>query len=141
MKEEEEEEEDEEEEEEEDDDDDDDDDDENNQLVFLDVLKRLESFIGSGAVADKTTTSAKPEDSSEGNWSNTLQRCDDMTPALKLQLIRRRSGNTFKFEEAKILATGDNRVGRELLELWFTGPQYVDNYDELLLHTRCLDFA
>nr|VZI51679.1 unnamed protein product [Spirometra erinaceieuropaei] len=34
-----------------------------------------------------------------------------------------RSGHTFKFDEAEILARGDNRVSRELLESWFTGPQ------------------
>ncbi|BHF72585.1 hypothetical protein SprV_0401565300 [Sparganum proliferum] len=32
------------------------------------------------------------------------------------------SGHTFKFDEAEILARGDNRVSRELLESWFTGP-------------------
>ncbi|BHF73400.1 hypothetical protein SprV_0401648100 [Sparganum proliferum] len=37
--------------------------------------QRLESFIGSGAVADKTNTSSRPEDSSEREWPNTLQRC------------------------------------------------------------------
>ncbi|BHF57612.1 hypothetical protein SprV_0100055400 [Sparganum proliferum] len=54
-----------------------------------DPLPRLESFIGSGAVADKATTSEKPEDSSEREWPNTLQRCGEMTPAPKLRLIRR----------------------------------------------------
>ncbi|BHF57347.1 hypothetical protein SprV_0100028800 [Sparganum proliferum] len=33
-----------------------------------------------------------------------------------------RPGHTFKFDEAEILARGDNRVSRELLESWFTGP-------------------
>nr|VZH95123.1 unnamed protein product [Spirometra erinaceieuropaei] len=50
--------------------------------------KRLESFIGSGAVADKATTSEKPEDSSAREWPNTLQQCGEMTLALKLRLIR-----------------------------------------------------
>ncbi|BHF69169.1 hypothetical protein SprV_0301221100 [Sparganum proliferum] len=48
-----------------------------------------ESFIGSGAVAEKATTSERPEDSSEREWPNTLQRCGEMTPVLKLRLIRR----------------------------------------------------
>ncbi|BHF71282.1 hypothetical protein SprV_0401433700 [Sparganum proliferum] len=51
--------------------------------------KRLESFIGCGAVADKATTSGKPEDSSEREWPNTLQRCGEMTSALTLRIIRR----------------------------------------------------
>ncbi|BHF74653.1 hypothetical protein SprV_0501773900 [Sparganum proliferum] len=38
---------------------------------------------------DKATTSEKPEDSSEREWPNTLQWCEEMTPALKLRLIRR----------------------------------------------------
>nr|VZI50889.1 unnamed protein product [Spirometra erinaceieuropaei] len=33
-----------------------------------------------------------------------------------------RSGHAFKFDEAGIIARDDNRVGRELLESWFTGP-------------------
>nr|VZI32263.1 unnamed protein product [Spirometra erinaceieuropaei] len=45
--------------------------------------------IGSGAVADKATTSEKPEDSSEREWPNTLQQCGEMTPAPKLRLIQR----------------------------------------------------
>ncbi|BHF80878.1 hypothetical protein SprV_0702400600 [Sparganum proliferum] len=36
------------------------------------------------------------------------------------------SGHTFKFDEAEILARGDNRVSRELLESWFTGPQSIN---------------
>ncbi|VDK89068.1 unnamed protein product [Dibothriocephalus latus] len=36
-----------------------------------------------------------------------------------------RPGHTFKFDEAEILARGDNRVSRELLESWFTGPQSI----------------
>ncbi|BHF79742.1 hypothetical protein SprV_0702286500 [Sparganum proliferum] len=37
-----------------------------------------------------------------------------------------RPGHTFKFDEAEILARGDNRVSRELLESWFTGPQSIN---------------
>nr|VZI35294.1 unnamed protein product [Spirometra erinaceieuropaei] len=92
--------------------------------------KRLESFIGSGAVADKATTSEKPEDSSEREWPNTLQQCGEMTPALKLRLIRRVPA-TFKFDKAEILARGDNRVSRELLESWFTGPQSINKCNNL----------
>ncbi|BHF83509.1 hypothetical protein SprV_0902665200 [Sparganum proliferum] len=41
------------------------------------------------------------------------------------------SGHTFKFDEAEILARGDNRVSRELLESWFTGPQSINKCNEL----------
>nr|VZI23846.1 unnamed protein product [Spirometra erinaceieuropaei] len=51
--------------------------------------KRLESFIEFSAIADKATTSEKPEDNSKREWPNTLQRCGEMTPVLKLRLIRR----------------------------------------------------
>nr|VZI47863.1 unnamed protein product [Spirometra erinaceieuropaei] len=42
-----------------------------------------------------------------------------------------RSGHTFKFDEADILARGDNRVSRELLESWFTGPQSINKCNDL----------
>ncbi len=42
-----------------------------------------------------------------------------------------RPGHTFKFDEAEILARGDNRVSRELLESWFTGPQSVNKCNDL----------
>ncbi|BHF58037.1 hypothetical protein SprV_0100098600 [Sparganum proliferum] len=118
---------------------------ENKQLAFLDVLigrkdcggintkvlrhdiKRLESFVRSGAAADKANTSKKPEDSSEREWPNKLQRCEELTPALKLRLIRRDPATY----EAEIIARGDNRVSRELPESWFTGPQ------SFLFHTPC----
>nr|VZI24942.1 unnamed protein product [Spirometra erinaceieuropaei] len=54
-------------------------------------MKRLESFIGSGAVADEETTPEKPEDSAEREWPSTPQRCGEMTAALKLRLIQRDS--------------------------------------------------
>ncbi|BHF73119.1 hypothetical protein SprV_0401619500 [Sparganum proliferum] len=41
------------------------------------------------------------------------------------------SGHTFKFDEAKILARGDNRVSQELLESWFTGPQSINKCNDL----------
>ncbi|BHF76767.1 hypothetical protein SprV_0501986600 [Sparganum proliferum] len=41
------------------------------------------------------------------------------------------SGHTFKFDEAEILARGDNRVSRELLESWFTGPQSINKCNDL----------
>ncbi|BHF73512.1 hypothetical protein SprV_0401659300 [Sparganum proliferum] len=44
-----------------------------------------------------------------------------------------RPGHTFKFDEAEILARGDNRVSRELLESWFTGPQSINKCNELPL--------
>ncbi|BHF71354.1 hypothetical protein SprV_0401441200 [Sparganum proliferum] len=42
-----------------------------------------------------------------------------------------RSGHTFKFDEAEILARGDNRVSRELLESWFTGSQSINKCNDL----------
>ncbi|BHF61483.1 hypothetical protein SprV_0100445800 [Sparganum proliferum] len=42
-----------------------------------------------------------------------------------------RSGHTFKFDEAEILARGGNRVSRELLESWFTGPQSINKCNDL----------
>ncbi|BHF75186.1 hypothetical protein SprV_0501828100 [Sparganum proliferum] len=39
--------------------------------------------------------------------------------------------HTFKFDEAEILARGDNRVSRELLESWFTGPQSINKCNDL----------
>ncbi|BHF60481.1 hypothetical protein SprV_0100344600 [Sparganum proliferum] len=42
-----------------------------------------------------------------------------------------RPGHTFKFDEAEILARGDNRVSRELLESWFTGPQPINKCNDL----------
>ncbi|BHF63184.1 hypothetical protein SprV_0200617500 [Sparganum proliferum] len=44
-----------------------------------------------------------------------------------------RRGHTFKFDEAEIFARGDNRVSRELLESWFTGPQSINKCNELPL--------
>nr|VZI19032.1 unnamed protein product [Spirometra erinaceieuropaei] len=41
------------------------------------------------------------------------------------------SGHKFKFEEAEILARGDNRVSRELLESWFTGPQSINKCNDI----------
>nr|VZI50854.1 unnamed protein product [Spirometra erinaceieuropaei] len=41
------------------------------------------------------------------------------------------SGNAFKFDEAEILARGDNRVSRELLESWFTGLQSINKCNDL----------
>nr|VZH89094.1 unnamed protein product [Spirometra erinaceieuropaei] len=42
-----------------------------------------------------------------------------------------RPGYTFKFDEAEILARGDNRVSRELLEPWFTGPQSINKSNDI----------
>ncbi|VDL99353.1 unnamed protein product [Schistocephalus solidus] len=42
-----------------------------------------------------------------------------------------RTGHKFKFDEAEILARGDNRVSRELLESWFTGPQSSNKCNDL----------
>nr|VZI52116.1 unnamed protein product [Spirometra erinaceieuropaei] len=42
-----------------------------------------------------------------------------------------RPGHTFKFDEAEILARGDNRVSRELLESWFTGSQSINKCNDI----------
>nr|VZH93129.1 unnamed protein product [Spirometra erinaceieuropaei] len=42
-----------------------------------------------------------------------------------------RPGHTFKFDEAEILARGDNRVSREFLESWFTGPQSINKFNDI----------
>ncbi|BHF78632.1 hypothetical protein SprV_0602174500 [Sparganum proliferum] len=47
------------------------------------------------------------------------------------------SGHTFKFDEAEILARGDNRVSRELLESWFTGPQSINKCNDLPIQYSC----
>ncbi|VDL89629.1 unnamed protein product [Schistocephalus solidus] len=39
-------------------------------------------------------------------------------------------GYIFKFDEAKLLARDDNRVSRELFELWFSGPQSINKRNE-----------
>ncbi|BHF69640.1 hypothetical protein SprV_0301268600 [Sparganum proliferum] len=44
-----------------------------------------------------------------------------------------RSGHTFKSDEAEIIARGDNRVSRVLLESRFTGPQSINRCNELPL--------
>ncbi|BHF72485.1 hypothetical protein SprV_0401555100 [Sparganum proliferum] len=49
-----------------------------------------------------------------------------------------RPGHTFKFDEAELLARGDNRVSRELLESWFTGPQSINKCNELPLPSSVL---
>ncbi|BHF73691.1 hypothetical protein SprV_0401677300 [Sparganum proliferum] len=40
-------------------------------------------------------------------------------------------GHIFKFQEAEILARGDNRMSRELLESWFSGPQSINKHNDL----------
>ncbi|BHF73480.1 hypothetical protein SprV_0401656100 [Sparganum proliferum] len=42
-------------------------------------------------------------------------------------------GHIFKFQVVEILARGDNRVGRELLESWFFGPQSINKHNDLPL--------
>ncbi|VDN16777.1 unnamed protein product [Dibothriocephalus latus] len=40
-------------------------------------------------------------------------------------------GHISKFDEAEILARGDNRVSRELLESWFSGPESINKRKDL----------
>ncbi|BHF65311.1 hypothetical protein SprV_0200832100 [Sparganum proliferum] len=40
-------------------------------------------------------------------------------------------GRIFKFQEVEILARGDNRVSREMLESWFSGPQSINMHNDL----------
>ncbi|VDM06226.1 unnamed protein product [Schistocephalus solidus] len=39
--------------------------------------------------------------------------------------------HTFNFDQAEILARGDNHVGREPLEVWFSGPQSINKCNDL----------
>nr|VZI05122.1 unnamed protein product [Spirometra erinaceieuropaei] len=85
-----------------------------------DPLPRLESFIGSGAVADKAATSEKPKESSERECPSTLQQCGEMTPALKLRLIRRypaTHSNSMrpKFSQEVTTASAGSSLGHGLL--------------------------
>ncbi|BHF76683.1 hypothetical protein SprV_0501978200 [Sparganum proliferum] len=52
-----------------------------------------------------------------------------------------RSDHTSKFDEAEILAKCDNCVSRELLESWFTGPQSINQYNDLPLPYSVLRLA
>ncbi|VDN09685.1 unnamed protein product [Dibothriocephalus latus] len=47
-----------------------------------------------------------------------------------------KAGYTFKFDEVEILARGDNRVSRELLESWFTGPQSIFGAETQFGHSK-----
>nr|VZI17822.1 unnamed protein product [Spirometra erinaceieuropaei] len=49
------------------------------------------------------------------------------------------SGHTFKFDEAKLLARGDSRVSRQLLESWFTVPQSIKKCNDLPLQCSVLN--
>nr|VZI25416.1 unnamed protein product [Spirometra erinaceieuropaei] len=50
-------------------------------------------------------------------------------------------GHIFKFQEAEILARGDNRVSRELLESWFSGPQSINKHNDLPVPYCVLRFS
>ncbi|BHF66839.1 hypothetical protein SprV_0200986200 [Sparganum proliferum] len=50
-------------------------------------------------------------------------------------------GHIFKFQEAEILARGDNRVSRELLESWFSGPQSINKHNDLPVSYSVLRFS
>nr|VZI13225.1 unnamed protein product [Spirometra erinaceieuropaei] len=50
-------------------------------------------------------------------------------------------GHIFKFQEAEILARGDNRLSRELLESWFSGPQSINKHNDLPVPYSVLRFS
>ncbi|BHF67655.1 hypothetical protein SprV_0301068300 [Sparganum proliferum] len=50
-------------------------------------------------------------------------------------------GHIFKFQETEILARGDNRVSRELLESWFSGPQSINKRNGLPVPYSVLRFS
>ncbi|BHF65343.1 hypothetical protein SprV_0200835300 [Sparganum proliferum] len=52
-----------------------------------------------------------------------------------------RPGHIFKFQEAEILARGDNRVSRELLQSWFSGPQSINKHNDLPVPYSVLRFS
>nr|VZI42350.1 unnamed protein product [Spirometra erinaceieuropaei] len=56
-------------------------------------------------------------------------RRNDASPQVAAHSTR--SSDIFKFDEAEILARGDNRVSRELLESWFTGHQSINKRNDL----------
>nr|VZI05831.1 unnamed protein product [Spirometra erinaceieuropaei] len=88
--------------------------------------------VAKSVVKEKVTTSKIPDHSSEREWPNTVQRRGEKTSALKLRLILR-DPVTFQLDEAEILANGDNRVRRKLLESWHTGRQSINKCNELPL--------
>nr|VZI29512.1 unnamed protein product [Spirometra erinaceieuropaei] len=50
-------------------------------------------------------------------------------------------GHIFTFQEDKILARGDNRKNRELLESWFSGPQSINKHNDLPVPYSVLRFS
>ncbi|BHF72879.1 hypothetical protein SprV_0401595100 [Sparganum proliferum] len=50
-------------------------------------------------------------------------------------------GHIFKFQEAEILARGDNRVSRELLESWLSGPKSINKRNDLPVPYSVLRFS
>ncbi|BHF67709.1 hypothetical protein SprV_0301073700 [Sparganum proliferum] len=50
-------------------------------------------------------------------------------------------GRIFKFQEAEILARGDNRVSRKLLESWFSGLQSNNKHNDLPVPHSALTFS
>nr|VZI50458.1 unnamed protein product [Spirometra erinaceieuropaei] len=50
-------------------------------------------------------------------------------------------GHIFKFQEAEILARGDNRVSREQIESWFSGLQSINKHNDLPVPYSVLRFS
>ncbi|BHF61414.1 hypothetical protein SprV_0100438800 [Sparganum proliferum] len=123
---------------------------ENKQPAFLDVLvcRKVCSDLKTEVfkvlilipISSRTTwsctqtstaiTSEKLEGCPKIGRPNMRQQCVEVTPNLKSLSIRR-DDHTLKFVEAGILAKGDDRVSRELLEPWLTGPQSMNKCNHI----------
>ncbi|BHF67109.1 hypothetical protein SprV_0301013300 [Sparganum proliferum] len=95
--------------------------------------KRLESFIGSGAVADESNCVGETGKRLQTRMAEHAAAVLRNDASSQVAAHSTGSGHTFKFDEAEILARGDNRVSQELLESWFTGPQSISRCNELPL--------
>ncbi|BHF61742.1 hypothetical protein SprV_0100471800 [Sparganum proliferum] len=88
-----------------------------------DGRKRQESFTGSGAVADKSTTSEKLRDYPGRELrahSNSSSSSEAGNGSSQVAAYSTGPGHIFKFQEAEILARGDNRLLKFWLKTYFT---------------------
>ncbi|BHF73308.1 hypothetical protein SprV_0401638900 [Sparganum proliferum] len=102
----------------------------------------MESFTVSGAAVDKATMSEKPEDYCGRGWPSTQQRWRKDASS-QVEAHSTGPNHTSKSDEAEILVRADNRVSRELLQSWVSGPQSIKKCNDLpsphLAPRLCLD--